>query len=1397
MKKGNLFTLFIALVFAINLISVSNIYANEASPGYFSDDFDDYPFYGGELFPKYWDVVTHNPETGSFVKIEENDGNGFAAFNVKTGVKNNGVMSSVVSVKKNNLNNEQKSLVYEGLFYMFDKYAKAVISFTDARDSKDIEVVSLKGNELGVRNRDNIISGTGAKAPIKAWNKISFVLDGARSLVDVYLNGELVSEKTYIDMSGVSLNNLSLKVAVKNNTSIPYVEGRIHMDNFCIYEGIEPSANEDRVKMQKPVTTYLNKHFTSVKTNGRAHGVVSFYSRVNIIDTPSETNKSADIVLGKDGAYLPFDKTVKENFTAKIIYKSNKAVTLNIKNSNGKEEELFTLKQTDGMEAVEFSFDFDTFKCTASYANGLFEEANFTLEDISYIGFYGEGARLILNKVFAYGGNNRLPDSYFKDYSYQKKAIFALVTPQWRKTYDTISEGIFIGVDFYQASVFGNKLRYNAQPPRVFNGEPYVPVEETAVFLGGEVLDGKDGTVVFSANGNVVELKPEDIYQVKDSNYITAQAMADMFGLKLSWDGEYLLGFGTGTFFTSMTDNEDLKSAVYFSRPSGEEIYDKIIKMGDIHPRIMAGAERIAEVKENINRYPTIKKWYQKIMNDAESYLNAYKLYYTTPDGVRLLSVSNLMVSRMQALGFAYKMTGDKKYAEAAWRDLDAVSRFQNWNPSHFLDVGTMSLGVSIGYSWFYDYLTDEQKDIIVAGFKKCGLDAYVDAVDKEAWWTVSPTNWNPWSHGGVLNALVAMSDRLGDNAKYALDRMFPYLEYLYPEFIPDGAWLEGTSYHAVALKHLSVWCETLKTATGKDYGYWDLPGMDVTAYYGDALSGSGGVFNYGDNTETRADYQAQAWFATKYNDSDLAELRYSNMVAYSFTADLYDILMTRPEMLGGSSTMDHDLLYTNMNLVSMRTSWSDMADGIFLAAKGGENGLSHFHYDLGGFVMDVGGERFAYELGREGYATTQHDVNVYQYKKRAEGHNTYVINPSEDPGQVNTAVAEVVDFQTKERGGYAVIDLTQAYIEARNMKRGFFLTNDRQTMLIQDEVELARRSEVYWFMHTRGDINITEDGKAAYITNKGVTIRMDILDSENADAVFKEMDPLPLETTPWLEGQGRNESYRKIAIHWDNVQKFTLAVSISQVLDADIPIYTPKVVPISKWEVPDGEIAKKPQLNTITRDGLRLDGFSPDKYSYNIALPYDTTKKPAFEYYADDILEVNVIESENLSGVTKFIVKNIQNDSYALYTIATKLEGYIGPIPGAKEAEIVNVTASAEPEYDAGNRAICVIDNDYVTRWTATDDAWIMLELKETVDIYAFGVAWYMGESRNYIYDIEISEDGENWTQVFSGTSSGRTNELECFLLENSRGKYLRYQGHGHAEGLWNNIVEMRVYVK
>lgn len=118
------------------------------------------------------------------------------------------------------------------------------------------------------------------------------------------------------------------------------------------------------------------------------------------------------------------------------------------------------------------------------------------------------------------------------------------------------------------------------------------------------------------------------------------------------------------------------------------------------------------------------------------------------------------------------------------------------------------------------------------------------------------------------------------------------------------------------------------------------------------------------------------------------------------------------------------------------------------------------------------------------------------------------------------------------------------------------------------------------------------------------------------------------------------------------------------------------------------------------------------------------------------------------------------------------------------------------------------VIDNDYGTRWSAfsIDDTGMLigtpidLDFWEPITITSVLVAWHEGNKRKYFFDIQVSDDLENWELVYEGESSGTTKELETYELDSPiTARYVRLTGYGNSSkcakcSRWTSITEMRV---
>jgi hypothetical protein len=117
------------------------------------------------------------------------------------------------------------------------------------------------------------------------------------------------------------------------------------------------------------------------------------------------------------------------------------------------------------------------------------------------------------------------------------------------------------------------------------------------------------------------------------------------------------------------------------------------------------------------------------------------------------------------------------------------------------------------------------------------------------------------------------------------------------------------------------------------------------------------------------------------------------------------------------------------------------------------------------------------------------------------------------------------------------------------------------------------------------------------------------------------------------------------------------------------------------------------------------------------------------------------------------------------------------------KNLEISEITAIG----DDGDDAIPpnVLDNNLDTRWSHEGiGSWFQADLGAKKIICSIDIAWYRGDERSYKFAISISNDGSNFINVYSGTSSGETLSAERYAFSDpSTARYLKITISGNTD--------------
>ena len=529
------------------------------------------------------------------------------------------------------------------------------------------------------------------------------------------------------------------------------------------------------------------------------------------------------------------------------------------------------------------------------------------------------------------------------------------------------------------------------------------------------------------------------------------------------------------------------------------------------HPRLLFTIEDQKRIQTLARTDPFLHDLINYVQRCAEAQLlqppieNKFK-------GSDLLSVSRQCLRLVLDCSLTYRLTGDRRFADRAKRELLAATAFPTWHPAHYLDTAEMTTAVAIGYDWLYDYLTPEERATIRGGIIAHGLfHSYKFYPNKE--WAGSGGNWNQVCNGGMtLGALAVAEDQWGQS-DFILRSAITSIGHSLPGYAPDGVWAEGPVYWNYATSYTALFVSALQTALGTDGGFPGYPGLDRTGTFEVQMTGPTGLhFNFGDADDTSRSHSELFWLSRVFNQPQLAfceRQRLAGEFSQPIAGNEDRLLAMNVVWYDGRGTaVDLQRLplcqafYGKAEVAVMRSAWND-PQAIYVGLKAGQNGGGHGHLDLGSFVLDADGQRWATDLGPDDYGLHGYFDGKGQgaarwkiYRVGSNGHNTLTIDGT---NQNVDSWAPLSCFKSDPNYARAIVDLSQAYPQkAGSVRRGVALL-DSSRVLVQDELKgLGGNSEVRWGMITPADVRL--DHGTALLTQKDATLKAEILSPPGAN---------------------------------------------------------------------------------------------------------------------------------------------------------------------------------------------------------------------------------------------------------------------------------------------------------
>ena len=554
------------------------------------------------------------------------------------------------------------------------------------------------------------------------------------------------------------------------------------------------------------------------------------------------------------------------------------------------------------------------------------------------------------------------------------------------------------------------------------------------------------------------------------------------------------------------------------------------------HPRLVLNRDIDKRLTQQLKTDPVVQNLYKAIQRDAAA-IPEQPLLEHKKIGRRLLSVSREMLRRVNMLGMVYHIEKDPAVLQRLNDEVLAVCRFPDWNPSHYLDVGEMSLAVALALDWTAGDLPKATIEEAEKALIEKGIQPSWPTEEKGAWWAYGNNNWNQVCNGGMIAASIAIAERDPELAAKTLHRALEGLPNALHEYMPNGIYPEGSTYWDYGTGFSVVSIAMLESAFGTDFGYGDFPGFVESATFRVLTKAPSGLYyNYADCGDRRGQNGdiVLAWFAKRTGDGTFFEKdRFLSPVdEMSQLSRLAGAGLVWASQFEEKSEGNIPTAWKGdgANPLVFFTGGADDPHQYYFGGKGGRGTVNHGNMDGGSFVFELNGVRWVVDPGNQNYedlektgfdlwGKSQNSQRWTLLTKNNFGHSTLSVN-----GQLHRVdgMATITDFKNGATPE-ATVDLTAAFGDLLTSAHRRFVKESPTSLLIEDRIIPSEKTEeVTWQLMTTADVTIQPNG--AMLQQDGKSLLIENLSHPDIQFSVISLDPAPLALDRQIKGLKRIE---------------------------------------------------------------------------------------------------------------------------------------------------------------------------------------------------------------------------------------------------------------------------------
>lgn len=742
--------------------------------------------------------------------------------------------------------------------------------------------------------------------------------------------------------------------------------------------------------------------------------------------------------------------------------------------------------------------------------------------------------------------------------------------------------------------VFANGEKTKMNKEQIFeNGELYISLNDAEGAFDCDIqMTGN--TVIADGESSIIS-KSAKI--VDSTTYIPVMSFAsealgkrvfyhEKTGLIIISDSEISLDIDSWKYMyerdfnkiTILNDIDYLNNFMVNERPTAEKLYqDAMNHLGNDltqHPRVMLNGSDINRMKAFIGTDGDFTVLYNKLIAFAERALGVAPVSYHYNDPLRMNVDDH--TRRIIALALAWNLSEDVRYLNRCYEELRIIADFPDYNTATIHDVAEWNETLAVGFDWIYNGLNDEQREYLASRILNKSLKDLAEGLygrikgrpNSSDWGNLKWfTNMNTVSVAGIVSAASAVAEYDPEYCMDVISKALYALEYPLAQNAPSGAWIEGPNYWNYHNESAAYVLLTLRETFGSYYGLDKMKGYKDTGKFMLSMIGPRGVNTLGD---TYFSEYYQSWglslCGNVFNDQLLLDFRLDALKNnYSNNISAFDLISYSGNICH-ESNIGYGTYTEGMESYTVRGDANIGSNKMYFSTHFGNTQHYHSQNDCGTFVLDIDGVRWAEDLGMDDY-NLQNQLGYGQkdlYRYRAEGHNTLVINPDESIGQREPAFAPVIRYDANSSSGYVISDMSEIYEDVNSLKTGYYIGDDMKTVTARFEIDLKEYSDMWWFMHTKADIEIS--GNTAYLTKEGKTLAI-TFETDADTAELKEMAAQPLPTSPQVPEQNQNAGVSKVAINFTGTGNVTLTIKMTPV-SSGLPVDDIMNNSIDQWDL-------------------------------------------------------------------------------------------------------------------------------------------------------------------------------------------------------------------------------------